>query len=297
MTIRSLLYTPGNEPNKVAKAGTYGADAVVLDLEDAVPIDRKEAARSAVREAIPTVKAAAGRVFVRVNPLGQKTDFSRPLGALDIEVVVRRELDGVVVPKVESGQELVDVDRLLSAHEERLGIAAGAIQVLPIIETALGLVNAYDIARSVSRVGSLHFGAGDFTRDLGLEWSRDEMELLYARSHLVTVCRAAGVEAPTDSVWVRLNDDDGLADSAQRARGTGFQGKCCIHPRQVTIVNQAFSYCSPEELEHARKVIAAFREAEANSSASILVDGQFVDYPLVERAKQTLERHARGSSG
>ena len=297
MTIRSLLYTPGNELNKVAKAGTYGADAVVLDLEDAVPIDRKEAARSAVREAIPTIKAAAGRVFVRVNPLVQKTDFSRPLGALDIEAVVRRELDGVVVPKVESGQELVDVDRLLSAHEERLGIAAGAIQVLPIIETALGLLNAYDIARSVSRVGSLHFGAGDFTRDLGLEWSRDEMELLYARSHLVTVCRAAGVEAPTDSVWVRLNDDDGLADSAQRARGAGFQGKCCIHPRQVTIVNQVFSYCSPEELEHARKVIAAFQEAEANSSASILVDGQFVDYPLVERAKQTLERHAGGSGG
>ena len=132
------------------------------------------------------------------------------------------------------------MDRLLSAQEERLGIAAGAIQVLPIIETALGLLNAYDIARSISRVGSLHFGAGDFTRDLGLEWSRDERELLYARSHLVIVCRAAGVEAPTDSVWVRLNDDDGLADSAQRARGTGFQGKCCIQPRQVTIVNQAF---------------------------------------------------------
>ena len=293
MTSYSLLYTPGNEPGKVAKVGTYGADAVVLDLEDAVPIDQKESARAAVRQAIPSVKSHGGRVYVRINPLGQKTDFSRSLGVPDLEGVACPELDGVVVPKVESGQELVEVDLVLGRLEQRLGLPSGVIEVVPIIETALGLWNAYEIARSIPRVGSLHFGAGDFTRDLRLEWSREETELLYARSRLVMVCRAAGVQAPTDSVWVRLNDDEGMANSARRARGLGFQGKSCIHPRQVTIVNQVFSSVSPEELERARKIVAAFQEAEARSSASIQVDGQFVDYPLVESARQVLERHAR----
>jgi citrate lyase subunit beta/citryl-CoA lyase len=294
MTTQSLLYTPGNEPSKVAKAGTYGADAVILDLEDSVPIAQKEAARAAVRQAIPAVKSHGGRVYVRINPLGQKTDFSRSLGVPDMEGVVCPELDGVVVPKVESSQEMVEVDLVLTRLEQRLGLPTGAMEAVPIIETALGLWNAYEIASSVPRVGSLHFGAGDFTRDLRLEWSREETELLYARSRLVMVCRAAGVQAPTDSVWVRLNDDEGMTDSARRARGLGFQGKSCIHPRQVTIVNEVFSHVSPEDLEKARRIVAAFQEAEARSSASIQVDGQFVDYPLVESARQVLERNARG---
>jgi citrate lyase subunit beta/citryl-CoA lyase len=293
MPIRSLLYTPGNEPGKVAKAGGYGADAVILDLEDAVPLAQKVAARAAVRGAIPAVKAAAGRVYVRINPLSRKTGFSAAIGAQDIESVACPELDGVVVPKVESAGELAEVDRILGSCEVRLGIPPGSIKVLPIIETALGLWNAYDIARSIPRVGSLHFGAGDFTRDLNLEWSREETELLYARSRLVVVCRAAGREPPTDTVWVRLDDDEGLAASAQRARGLGLQGKCCIHPRQVRVVNGVFSFVPPEELARARRIVEAFREAEARSSASIQVDGQFVDYPLVEKAKQLLERHAR----
>ena len=154
MAIRSLLYAPGNEPRKVAKVGTFGADGVILDLEDAVPIDEKVATREAVRQAIPSVKAGGGRVFVRINPVGQKTDFSQDLGVGDIEAVVCAGLDGLVVPKVEAAQELFEVDKILVDRERRLGLPEGSLEAIPIIETALGLWKAYDIASSIARVRS-----------------------------------------------------------------------------------------------------------------------------------------------
>ena len=296
MALRSLLYAPGNEPRKVAKVGTLGADGVILDLEDAVPVSEKIATREVVRQAIPSVKATGGQVYVRINPTGQKADFSMDFGIGDIEAIVCAELDGIVVPKVESAEELAEVDRVLSAQERKAGLPQGTLEVTPIIETALGLWNAFEIARSSKRIGSLHFGAGDFTRDVGMEWSRDETELVYARSRLVMISRAAGIEAPTDSVWVLLDDEDGLAASVRRAKNLGFQGKSCIHPKQVDTINRGFSYVSPEEVARARKIVDAFTEAEARNSASILVDGEFVDYPLVERARQVLQLHAEAQN-
>lgn len=297
MALRSFLYTPGNDPRKVAKVGIFGADAVILDLEDAVPIHDKLATRSTVREAIPSVKSSAKRVYVRINPVGRKTDFSVDFGVGDIEAVVCAELDGVVVPKVESAQELAQVDKVLAYCEKGVGLPEGSLEVIPIVETALGVWNAYEIARSTPRVRSLSFGAGDFTRDVNMDWSRDESELAYVRSRLVVVSRAAGIEPPTDSVWLRLDDDEGCADSARRAKGLGFQGKSCIHPKQVKIVNRVFSYVSPDELAQAQKIVDAFAEAEARHVASILVDGQFVDYPIVEKARRILRLHAETQEG
>ena len=129
-----------------------------------------------------------------------------------------------------------------------------------------------------------------------MEWSRDETELVYARSRLVMISRAAAIEPPTDSVWVLLDDEEGLAASVRRAKSLGFQGKSCIHPKQVETINRGFSYVSPEEVARARKIVDAFTEAEARQSASILVDGEFVDYPLVERARQVLQLHAEMQS-
>jgi len=203
------------------------------------------------------------------------------------------ELDGLVVPKVESAEEIRDLDALIAVIEVRQGRPRGDVELAPIIETALGLWNAFEIARSSSRIRTLHFGAGDFTRDLRMEWTRDETELMYARSRLVVISRAAGIEPPIDSVWVRLDDGDGLADSVRRARHMGFQGKSCIHPSQVHIVNRGFSYVAPEELAQAQKIVDAFDEAQRRGSASIQVDGQFVDYPIVEKSRRTLELHAR----
>ena len=292
MAYRSLLFAPGNEPRKVQKVGTLGADGVILDLEDAVPMDDKIATRAVVKEAVPSVKAVAGRVYVRINPVGQKTDFSADFGIGDIEEVVCPGLDGLVVPKVESPKEMKQVDEVLREREKSLGLPEGGIKLIPIIETALGLWNAYDIAGSSERIEALNFGAGDFTRDTGVEWSRDEAELLYARSRVVVISRAAGIQPPLDTVWLWLEDDEGMAASTRRARALGFQGKICIHPRQVTIVNEVFSYVSPEELKQARKIVEAFAEAQARGVASIRVDGEFVDYPIVEKAKRVLELDA-----
>lgn len=292
MQIRSLLYTPGNDRRKVDKVGSFRAHGVILDLEDAVPIDEKVAAREAVRQAIPAVKELAGRVYVRVNPTGEKTDFSVATGAEDIDAVLCPELDGLVVPKVESADELVRLEPLIASIEKKQSRPKGTVEVAPIIETALGLWNAFEIARSSSRIKSLHFGAGDFTRDLNLEWTRDETELMYARSRLVVISRAASIEAPIDSVWARLDDGEGFAESARQAKRMGFQGKCCIHPSQVSVVNREFSYVSPEELAEAREVIEAFEEAKRRGSASVRVGGRFVDYPIVESARQIVELHA-----
>ena len=289
MVIRSKLYAPGNEPRKLAGVGKFGADAVILDLEDAVPVSEKETARQLVRETIPKVKQTTPHVYVRINPLGDKTSFSVGQGADDVEAIVCPELDGIVVPKVESEKELDEIDAKLAAMETRVGLPVGILEVVPIIETAKGLWNAYEIATRIRRVRTLSLGAGDLTRDLSIEWSRDEQELYYARSRLVLISRAAGIQPPTDSVWVRLADDDGFEDSARRARRMGFQGKSCIHPKQVEVANRVFS-TSPEELAWAQKIVAAFDAALAKGSASILVDGEFVDYPLAEKARQLLEQ-------
>ena len=281
----------------VAKVGALGADGAVLDLEDAVPVDEKVAARDAVRQAIPAVKSGGGLVYVRINPIGRKTDFSADLGMGDIEAVVCAELDGLVVPKVESAEELIQIDKTVTNIERQLGMTEGSLEIQPLIETASGLWNAYNIARSVPRVRTLQFGAGDFSRDVNMAWSRDEIELLYARSRLAVVCRAAGIDAPIDTVWVRLDDAEGLANSATQAKNLGFQGKLCIHPKQVEIVNRAFSSVSAEELAQAKTIVDAFAEALSRGSASTSVDGMFVDYPIVEGAKRVLELHARTEGG
>ena len=289
MAIRSKLYAPGNELRKLSGVGKYGADAVILDLEDAVPVSQKETARRLVKEAIPKVKQTVPHLYVRINPLGDKTSFSVGQGADDVEAIVCHGLDGVVLPKVESAKELDEIDARLAAMETKVGLPVGILEVVPIIETAKGLWNAYEIATRIRRVRTMSLGAGDLTRDLSIEWSRDEQELYYARSRLVLISRAAGIQPPTDSVWVRLADDDGFEDSALRARRMGFQGKSCIHPKQVEVANRVFS-ATPEDLAWAQRIVAAFDDALSRGSASILVDGEFVDYPLAEKAKQLLEQ-------
>ncbi len=291
MVVRSLLFAPGNEPRKLARVGSFGADGVILDLEDSVPPAGKIAARANVTAAARDV-SGAGRVYVRVNPTTAKTGFSADHGADDIAAVVSPGVDGLLVPKVESADEVAEIEALISSAERDRGMTEGGLEVVPLIESATGLWNAYEIARASPRVRMLLFGAADFTRDLGIDWSRDETEVAYARSRLVVISRAAGIEPPLDSPWVRLSDDDGLAHSISEARRLGFQGKLCIHPRQVPIVNRGFCSVAPDDVAHARRVVEAFADAESRGSASIVVDDQFVDYPMVEKARRTLELHA-----
>jgi citrate lyase subunit beta / citryl-CoA lyase len=276
---RSFLFAPGNHARRAEKAFTLAVDAVILDLEDAVAVAEKPAARHAVVAALARPRRC--RCYVRVNAMGTEWGYG------DLTAVVVPGTDGIVLPKVESADEIKAADWLIGALERQNGLPQGHVDLLPIIETAAGFTCLETIARAKTRVRRLAFGAGDFTLDLGITWSRDELELLPYRSAFVAVSRAAGLEAPIDTVWVDLKDAEGFARSSARVRALGFQGKLCIHPDQVPVANRTFS---PDEqaVAQARRVIAAFDQAEAQGLASIQLDGRFIDYPIVYAARRVV---------
>jgi citrate lyase subunit beta / citryl-CoA lyase len=220
---------------------------------------------------------------VRVNSLG--TEWSHG----DFMAVVAAGVDGIVLPKVESASDLETAEWLLKALERERGLPDGGIDLIPIIETAAGYSNISRILRAARRARRVAFGAGDFTLDVGITWSTEETELLPYRTAFVVESRAAGLEPPLDTVWVSLNDPEGFRRSVQRAKDLGFQGKMCIHPDQVPVVNERFRP-TEQELAQARKVVDAFGQAERDGLAAIQVDGQFVDYPIVYRAQRLIAR-------
>jgi citrate lyase subunit beta / citryl-CoA lyase len=263
----------------VEKVFAAGADAAILDLEAAVAAAEKEGTRAAVVDALKRPRPCRG--IVRVN--AADTNYYEG----DLDAVVGPWLDGVMLPKVESAAQLKAADESLAGLERRHGMTAGTVDLLPIIETAKGLQSVAAIAGAGTRVRRLSFGAVDLAKDLAMALTDDEWELTPARFAIVRASRAAGLEAPLDTVWVQFRDTDGLVASARRARTLGFQGKMCIHPDQVAPVNAAFTP-SDEEVAKAEKIVAAFETAEAAGSASIVVDGFFVDYPVVDHARRTL---------
>ncbi len=286
---RSFLFAPGNHARRSEKALGLGADAVILDLEDACPAAEKVATREIVVAALQRPRASRG--YIRVNPISTEYGYG------DIVACVRAGVDGLVIPKIERADELLTVEWLVRQIEREQGLEAGRLDLVPILETGLGVANARAIAEAGTRVRRLAFGAGDFTLDLDIAWSHDEAEFAPYRAAIVLASKAAGLEPPVDTVWVALPDTDGFVRSAARARAMGFQGKLCIHPDQVAVVHAAFS---PDEAQvaWARKVAAAFEEAERAGSAAIRVDGQFIDYPFLYKAQKVLEAHrAAGGAG
>jgi citrate lyase subunit beta / citryl-CoA lyase len=290
--LRSFLFAPGNHARRVEKALTLDADAVILDLEDAVALAEKPGTRAAIAAALGEPRT--GLLYVRVNAVDTEFCYG------DLCAVVRPGLDGIILPKVENAAGLATIDWLLRQLEREHGLAAGGIDLIPIIETARGLAGIEQILAAETRVKRVAFGAGDFTLDVNVQWSRSEAELAYARARIVTASRAAAIEAPLDTVWVDLQDAEGLEASARAALGCGYQGKMCIHPNQVAVVNRVFSP-SETEIAFAERVVAAFEKAEAEGVASIQLDGKFIDYPIVHRAQRVLrtvaairERENRG---
>jgi len=283
MPLRSFLFAPGNHPRRVEKALTLDADAVILDLEDAVAIAEKPATRGAIVAAYDQQRT--GLLYVRVNAVD--TEFCHG----DFTAIVRAGLDGIILPKVESAATLQTINWLLGNLERERGLPAGGIDLIPIIETAKGLTQIEAIIGAGTRVKHCAFGAGDFTLDVNMIWSRAENELAYARARVVTASRAAGIEAPLDTVWVDLQDEEGLEASTRTALAWGFQGKMCIHPNQIAVVNRVFTPTNAE-IDFAARVVAAFAQAEKEGSAAIQLDGKFIDYPIVYRAQRTLDAMA-----
>jgi citrate lyase subunit beta/citryl-CoA lyase len=281
LPLRSFLFAPGDHARRVANALSLDCDAVILDLEDAVATSEKPAARGAVTAALTVPRRSL--LYVRVN--AADTEFCYG----DLVAVVRQGLNGVVLPKVESATALATIDWLLAQLEREQELAPGVIDLIPIIETAGGLTNLDGILAAGTRVRHVAFGAGDFTLDVNMAWSRTETELGFARARIATASRAAGIEAPLDTVWVDLVDEEGLEISASTALGFGFQGKMCIHPKQIAPVHRVFTP-GEAEVAYAERVVAAFAEAEAAGSAAIQLDGKFIDYPILYRAQRVLEK-------
>jgi citrate lyase subunit beta / citryl-CoA lyase len=285
---RTFLFAPGNHPRRVEKALGLAADGVILDLEDAVALGDKEAARKPVAEALR--RPRRGRGYVRVNAP------STPFCYHDLVETVHDKVDGVFLPKVESAADLHAIDWLLAALEREQGIAEGSLDLVPQVETAAGVARIDRIlqARSLRpyrapwRVKRVAFGAADYCLELGIVPSIDEPELAEARARIVLASRAAGVEAPLDSPWFHLRDLEGFRRALERSRRGGFQGRLCVHPDQVPVANAAFSPAA-DEIARAERIVAAFREAEAKGAAAVEVDGQMVDYPIVHRARALLE--------
>jgi citrate lyase subunit beta / citryl-CoA lyase len=279
--LRSLLFVPGNDARKLRKAGSLGADLVVIDLEDAVAEAEKTGARELVAEAVPRLSAHA-RVAVRVNGIetGRLQD--------DIaSVTAGPGLSVLVVPKVEAVDTLAAVDDLLA------GSARESAGLLALVETPLGIARCEDILASAPpRTITAMLGVADFAAALGVDPSDEGTELLYARQRLVVAARAAGMPGPIDGPYLRLDDSPGLLADTRRSRGLGFQGRVALHPRQVDPINRAYSELSDEQLAAAERIVEAFERAEAAGVASLRVDGRFVDYPVYELAREQLRRHA-----
>lgn len=280
--LRSLLFAPGNHPRRLEKVGTFGSDAIVLDLEDAVAETEKEAAREMVREALPTYDP---RIVVCVRVNGHDTGRLED----DLRTVVREELDCVLVPKLERPETLAAVDSLLAELERERGLAEGSIRLIGIVETARGLVRCEEIAATAPpRFLTFAFGVADLSVDLRVDPSPSGEELLYARSRVVVAARAGGRPPALDGPYLDIKNQEGLEADTWRSRRLGFQGRIVIHPAHVEIVQRVFSELSDEETAFCRRVVEAFEQAEAQGLASIQVDGRFVDYPLYERAREKL---------
>lgn len=283
---RSLLFTPGNHPRRVEKVFQSGADVAILDLEDAVAMDEKLPARAAVVEAMQRSRACAG--YVRVNSFDTAWCYG------DVLAVAGPWLDGIVLPKAESADQLRTLDWLLRQLERERGLPDRGIDLIPLVETARGIMALEEICAATPRVRRIAFGGADYTNDLDLQWTVEEGEFAFARGRLVHCSRVAGLEPPIDTVLVQVKDHERFRAAAARGRRMGFQGKLCIHPDQVPLANSAFAP-TDAEIEHARKVVAAFEDAERRGLASIVVDGAFVDYPIVYKARRVLAIAGRSS--
>ncbi len=281
--IRSWLYAPGNNARLLGKVFQAGADAVILDLEDAVPPAEPVRAREMTAEA---VRARAGRsepaTFVRIN------HPSSGLAEAEIEAVVRPGLTGLRVPKVEDAATVRQVNAWLSRAEQRAGLEQGSVALVCNVETGLGVWRADEIARASSRMVALGFGVADLTRDLGLIPGPDDRETLYLRSHLVLASRVAGVRPPVDGVYVHLQDQAGLERTTRAGKALGFFGRSAIHPNQVPTINAIYTP-DAEEVAWARSVVEASDRAEsAGSGATRTAGGEFVDVAIVRRARDVL---------
>lgn len=279
--LRSLLFVPGNKENMLLRALSTAADALVPDMEDSVPEAEKRNARATIRSFLPRLASTGAAIVPRVNSL------ATGLTEDDLAAVVGPAIRGVSIGKIQTPSDISEVSKLIARLETRAGLEIGSIQLIPWIETAQAIVHCYEICIASRRIAGVAFGAEDYTHDLGVGRSDDASQLLYARSTLCTAARAAGVAA-LETPFFRFRDEEGLREDSLAAKQLGFKGRFAIHPAQIDAINACFSP-SAEEIEQARRVVAAFEAAERQGRGSTSLDGMVIDVPVVKRARALLE--------
>jgi len=276
---RSRLYLPGNEPKFYVNAGLHAPDGVILDLEDSVAPAQKDAARCLVRNALRAVDFYGAERMVRINQSEQ--------GLEDLAWVVPHNLDLILIPKVEDPGQVIDVDRRIAAIRQQSD-AEGTIHLMPIIESAQGAWKAFEIAAASPNVVGLAIGLEDYTADIGAQRTKTGTESFWARAQVLNGARAAGVQ-PIDTVFSDVTDMNGLRESVHEAKGLGFVGKGCIHPRQIKEVHEAFAP-DEAEIDRATRIVLAFEEAEAKGLGVVSLGSKMIDAPVVKRAVALVEQ-------
>jgi citrate lyase subunit beta / citryl-CoA lyase len=276
---RSRLYLPGSEPKYFVNAALHAPDALILDLEDSVHPDDKFASRLLVRNALRAIDFGSGERMVRINHF--------PIALDDLDAIVPQLPDLILIPKVEHAYQVQEIDRHITGLEQQHRIEQ-TIFLMPIIESALGIENAFAIATASERIVALTIGLEDYTADLGVPKSKAGDESLFARLRLVNAARAAGLQA-IDSVYGDVGDLDGLRTWGERSRSLGFEGMGCVHPSQIEVIHRAFSPTTAE-IEKATKIVAAFNEANAQGRSVVSIGSKMIDPPVVQRALQIVKR-------
>ena len=276
---RSLIFVPGNNSRFLEKAKKLRADIVCLDLEDSVPDDEKKSARELVKSALKSSKSYESRIFVRTN--------SPASGNIppDLDQVIQKGIDGIVIPKVDDIEDMKTIEKILSRLEKARRLEP--VQIIPSIESAKGVVNAYDIASFGNRVSALVFGVFDLLNDLGIEYTKESAGARYSREKIPVDARAAGVAA-IDAIWQDLKDSKGLKKDCKIGRSLGYSGKSIIHPDQIPVVHESF-HPNKNEILWANKVCKAYLKSAKKSKGATTVDGKMIDEVHFKQAQALLE--------
>ena len=276
---RSRLYVPGGEPKYFINAALYGSDGVILDLEDSVHPSEKDAARLLVRNALRAVDFLACERMVRINQL--------PIGLEDLDEIVPECPDLILIPKVEVPDQVIAVEKRIDEVKSDYGLTR-PIWLMPILESALGIENAFAMARASEKTVALTIGLEDYTADLGVVKTSTGSESLYARQRVLNAAHAAGIQA-IDSVFGDVGDLDALRAWATNSRALGFEGMGCLHPTQIPLIHEAFAPTA-SEMERARKILAAYNDAQAKGLGVVSLGSKMIDPPVVNRALKLLAR-------
>ena len=278
---RALLYMPGDDRRKIEKALTLRVDCICMDMEDGVAVNRKAEARATIAQALQELDFGKSEKLARINSVG--TGWERD----DIDAVLPFRPDGIVIPKIESLEQVEWGSRIIEAAELKYGWPLNLIRMLVGVETAKGILNLKEIA-SHPRLDGIIFGGEDFAASIGARRTRDAAELLYARQAVVTACAAFGLQA-IDIVYIDFKDADGLRAEAEQGAGFGFSGKQVIHPNQVQVTQEAFTP-SAKMIEEARRIVETFEASQKEGKGAYALDGKMIDMPLLKNAQKVLER-------